>query len=102
MEYQKILISFNEASDTKFVTRKWNIVNDQSNANCDIGNETFCKKEVLKSNRCDYNDAYILVRGDIIVVVRFPKCITKIDKTIVDEAEELSLVITMCSMFELF
>ena len=25
------------ASDSKYVTRKWNIVNDQSNANCSIG-----------------------------------------------------------------
>ena len=29
MEYQKILNLFNEASDSKFVTRKWYIVNDQ-------------------------------------------------------------------------
>ena len=53
----------NEASDSKFVTRKWNIVNDQSNANYDVGNEIIYNTEVLKSNLCDYNDAYILVRG---------------------------------------
>ena len=29
MEHQKILDLLNEASDSKFVTRKWNIVNDQ-------------------------------------------------------------------------
>ena len=29
MESQKILNLLNEASDSKFVTRKWNIVNDQ-------------------------------------------------------------------------
>ena len=34
MEYQKqILNLLNEASNSKFVARKWNIVNDQSNAN---------------------------------------------------------------------
>ena len=33
MEHQKILNLLNEANDSKFVTRKWNIVNDQSNAN---------------------------------------------------------------------
>ena len=32
MEHQKILNSLNEASDSKFATRKWNIVNNQSNA----------------------------------------------------------------------
>ena len=57
----------NEASDSKFVTRKWNIVNDQSNANYDAENEIIYNIEVLKSNFCDYNDAYILVRGDITV-----------------------------------
>ena len=29
MEHQKILNLLNEAKDFKFVTRKWNIVNDQ-------------------------------------------------------------------------
>ena len=33
MEDQKVLPSLNEASNSKSVTRKWNIVNDQSNAN---------------------------------------------------------------------
>ena len=38
MEHQKILNLVNKASDFKFVTRKWNTVNDQSNANYDVGN----------------------------------------------------------------
>ena len=33
MEDQKTLNFLNKASDSKFVTRKWNIVNDQSNVN---------------------------------------------------------------------
>ena len=40
MEYQKILNLLNEAGDSKFVTSKRNIANDQSNANCNAGNET--------------------------------------------------------------
>ena len=39
MEYQNILNLLNEANYSKFVTRKWNIVNDQSNANYDGGDE---------------------------------------------------------------
>ena len=31
MKYQKILNLLNEANDAKFVTRKWNIFNDNSN-----------------------------------------------------------------------
>ena len=58
----------NEASNSKFVTRKWNTGKDQSNANYDAGNEIIYQTEVLKSNLCDYNDAYIIVTGGITVV----------------------------------
>ena len=50
---------------SKFVTRKRNIVNDHSNANCDVGNEIIYNTEVLKSNLYNYNGAYILVSGNI-------------------------------------
>ena len=67
MEHQKILNLLNEANNSKFVTRKWNIINDQSHANYDVGNEMIYNTEVLKSNLCDYNNAYILVRDDITI-----------------------------------
>ena len=67
MKHQKILNLLNEENDPKFVTRKWNIVTDNSKANYGVGNEITCNAEVLKYNPCDYNDAYILVRGDITV-----------------------------------
>ena len=59
MQYQKLL---NERNNSKFVTGKWNIVNDNSIANYQEGNEITYDTEVLKSKLCDYNDAYILVR----------------------------------------
>ena len=59
MQYQKLL---NERNNSKFVTRKWNILNDNSIANYQEGNEITYDTEVLKSKLCDYNDAYILVR----------------------------------------
>ena len=46
----------NEASDSRFATRKWNIVDDQSNVNYNEGNEIY-NTELLKSSLCDYNDA---------------------------------------------
>ena len=112
MEHQKILNLLNEASDSKFVTRKWNIVSDQSNANYDVGNGTVYNTEVSKSNLCDYNYAYILVKGDITVTAApakqvsfknsapFNKCITKIDGTTIDDAEDLDLVIAMHTLIE--
>ena len=53
MGHQKMLNLLNKPNNSKFVTRKWNIVNDRSNANYDIGNETIYNTEVLKSNLCD-------------------------------------------------
>ena len=50
------------------MTRKWNIVNNQSNADYGVGNEFIYSTEILKSNLCDYNDAYILVTGDIAII----------------------------------
>ena len=47
MKHQKILNLFDEGSDSRFVTRKWNIVNDQSNANYDVGNDIIFNTEVL-------------------------------------------------------
>ena len=82
MELQKMLHLLNGANDSKFVTRKWNIVNGNSKANYEGGNEITYNKEVLKSNLCDCNDGYILVRGDITVAaspqvqVAFKNCAT--------------------------
>ena len=47
MKHQRILNLFNEAKNSKFVTRKWNIVNDNSKANYNVGNEMICSTEVL-------------------------------------------------------
>ena len=55
MEHKQTLNLLNGASDSKFVTRKWKIVNDQSNTNYDAGNEIIYNTEV--SNPCDYNGA---------------------------------------------
>ena len=79
----------NEVNNSKFVTRKWNIVNNQLSANYHVRHEILYNTEVLKSNVCDYNDVDIL--GKITVIghqatqVAFKnwapltKCITKID-----------------------
>ena len=102
----------NDANDSKFVTRKWNIVNDNSNSNYAAANEITYNTEILKSNISDYNDAYILVTGDITVVAAtatqvafkncapFTKCITKIDGTTIDDAEDLDLVMPMYNLIE--
>ena len=68
MEQQKILILLNDTKDSKFVTRKWNIVNNNSTSSCAEANEITYNTEISKSNLCGYNHAYILVTGDVTVV----------------------------------
>ena len=112
MEHQKILNLLNEASDSKFVTRKWNIVNDNAYANYGVGNEIIYNTEVSKPNLCDYNYAYNLVRGDITVITvpatqvafkncaPYTKCITKIDGGTIDDVKDLELVMPIYNLIE--
>ena len=88
------------------------IVNDNSKSNYDVTNEITCNTEILKSNLFDYNNAYILVRDDITVIAApavqvafkncatFTKYITKIDETLIDDAEDLDLVMPMYNLIE--
>ena len=48
--------------------RKWNIFNDNSDASYDVGSEINYNTQVLRCNLCDYNDAYILLRDNIIAI----------------------------------
>ena len=111
MEYQKILNVLN-ANYSKFVTRNWNTVNDQSNANYSVGKEIIYSIEALKSNICDSNDVYIPVRGNITNTghsvtqvpfrnfLPFIKCISKNDGTTTDDVEDLDLVMLMYNLLE--
>ena len=49
MGQQKILNLLNEANDSKFVTRKWNIVNGNSNSNYDATIEITYNMVILLS-----------------------------------------------------
>ena len=112
MKHQKILNLLNKVNDSKFVTREWNIVSANLNANYGVGNEINYNTEVLKSNLCDYSDTYILVKGDITVTAApeaqvaitncasFTKCIIKIDGATMDDAENLDLVMTIYKVIE--
>ena len=95
---------------SKFVTRKLNIVNNNSKPNYGEGDEIIYNKEVLESSLCDYNDAYMLVKGDMTITgdkgprvafkncAPFIKCITKIDETSIDQ--DLDLVMPMYNLIE--
>ena len=68
MEYQKIANLLESTSNnlSKFRTRNWVEINDESRGNyadSDIGFKT----TTLRSNLCDYADSYILVKGTITI-----------------------------------
>ena len=71
MEFQKITNFLDITSDNKdlpkFVTKKWIEVYDQSEGNYNVNKEIRIKTSMLRSDLCDYSDAYIVVKGDIIL-----------------------------------
>ena len=71
MEFQKITnfldINFDNKDLPKFVTKKWIEVYDQSEGNYNVNKEIRIKTSMLRSNLCDFNDGYIVVKGTITV-----------------------------------
>ena len=71
MEFQKIVDLPNSTSDDsnlpRFVTKKWIEVYDQSEKNYNVNKEIRIKTPILWSDLCDFSDAYIVVKGDIVV-----------------------------------
>ena len=119
METQKIanLLGNADNDSLKFATRKWYVINDQNNKDYGDGDEngTTIKFEtkVIKSNLCDYSDAYILVTGDITAArgdantnaafkncAPFTKWVTHINDEHVDNAENLDVVMPMYNLIE--
>ena len=70
MEAQKIANLLGDADNesSKFATRKWYVINYLNNTNYDNDATVKFETKVIKSNPCDYSDAYILVTWDITVV----------------------------------
>ena len=72
MEFQKIASFLDTTPDDKdlprFVTKKWIEVNDQTGKNnYNVNKEIRIKTSMIRSDLCDYSDAYIVVEGDIVV-----------------------------------
>ena len=68
MEYQKIANLLNDESNkpSKFRTRNWVEINDEARGTYTDTDVKF-KTTILRSNLCDYADAYILVKGTITI-----------------------------------
>ena len=71
MEFQKVVNFLDTTSDDKdlprFFTKKWIEVYDQSGGNCNVNKEIRIKTSILRSDLCDFSDAYIVVKGGITI-----------------------------------
>ena len=124
MEYQKIANLLDNASSqrSKFRTRNWVEINDESRGTY-AGNNIKFKTTMLRSNVCDYADAYILVKGTITIIeagddavarhaderdkgatfkncAQFVKCISIINNTEIDNAKDIDIVMPMYNLIE--
>ena len=124
MEYQKIANLLSNESDlpSKFRTRNWVEINDESRENYTNSDIRF-KTTMLRSNLCDYADSYILVKGTITITgagdnagerqqderdkgvtlkncASFSKCISGINNTDIDNAQDIDIVMPIYNLIE--
>ena len=128
MEYDKInnlLLSEDNESEklSKFITREYVRVNSLSNTYNENKSIRF-KTLMLRSNLCDYSDAYRLVQGTITVTdpdvnnnannirdkrnrplilknnAPFVSCITRINGELIEVADDLDIVMSMYNLLE--
>ena len=101
----------------RFVTKIWIGVYDQSAQNYSVSNkEIRIKMPMLRSDLCDFSDANIVVKGNIIATnpdnvkrnkavafknnAPFINCISKINGVKIDNAEDLDVVMPMYNLLE--
>ena len=51
----------------RLLQKKWIEVYDQSEGNYNVNKEIMSKTSMLRSDLCDFSDAYIVVKGNITV-----------------------------------
>ena len=118
MEYQKITNLLGSTSDKvpRFITIKWIEFYDQSRGTYNTNKQIRFKTSMLSSDLCDYSDAYIVIKGKITVTnpnndvydkklalknnAPFLSCISKINNTLIDNAEDLDIVMPMYNLLE--
>ena len=123
MEYQKIANLTDDASDqpSKFRTKNWVEINDDSRGTCNVNSQIKFKTTMLKYSLCDCSDAYIIGKGTITVnntaaevaaanntnkevifknCTPFTNCISKINNTQVDNAKDIDIVMPMYNLIE--
>ena len=61
-----LLVTTSDDKDLpRFATKKWIEVYDQSGENYDVNKEIRINTPMLRSDLCDFSDAYIVVKGTV-------------------------------------
>ena len=120
MEYQKITNFLGNIPDKvpRFITTKWIEVHDQSGETYNTNKQIRFKTSMLRSDLCDFSDAYIVVKGIVTVSADerdrnemnrqvilknntpFISCISKINGVLVENAADLDIVTPMYNLLE--
>ena len=124
MEYQKITKLLGSTSNKvpRFITKKWIEVDDQSGETYNTNKQIRFKILMLRSDLCDYSDAYIVAKGTVIVSALgagvfnirdqtnrplalknnapFISCISKINGVLIKNSEDLDIVMPMYNLLE--
>ena len=125
MEYQKIANLIDDASNqpSKFRTKNWVEINDESRGTYNVNSQITFKTTMLKSSLCDYSDAYIFAKGKITITGRgadaaareanerdkgvafkncvpFINCISEINNTQIDNTKDIDIVMPMYNLIE--
>ena len=69
MEYQKIKNLLDNIPDKvpRFITKTWVEIHDQSEETYNTNKQIRFKTSMLRSNLCDFSDAYIVVKGIVTI-----------------------------------
>ena len=106
---------------SKFETKNWVEINDESRKTYNVNSQIKFKAKMLKSSLFDYSDAYILVKGKITITrpgddaaarqadergaafkncASFTNCISEINNTQIDNAKDIDIVMSMYNLTE--
>ena len=118
MQYQRITNLLGSTSDKgpRFIAKKWIEVYDQSGGAYNTSKQIRFKTSMLRSDLCDYSDAYIVAKGIFAVSADekdrdernrqiilknnapFINCISKINGALIENAEDLDIVMSLYNL----
>ena len=115
LNFHKILSQSykSDNENSKFATKKWYIIDNKTTGVYSPDDEIKSLTNSLESSLCDYSDAYILVTGNINVIVGdadtkaavkicapFTEFKTEINETFVDEIEHINIAMPIYNLIE--